>query len=570
QRKANKSKGKRPEFGYHSQIAGKSDVAKWVQVDLGSPQSIDALHYVGCHDDFNGIGHGFGFPVRYKIEVSLDAQFADAVVVVDRTKANVPNPGTEVQKISLSPPVSGRFVRVTATELAERSNDYIFALGELVVISGGKNVALGKSVSALDSIEAPVRWRKSNLVDGLFYGQDVNASDLQVEELETKIRDFIRRKAGDELANAHESVQQSLTATIKQQQNLPKQKRVYAGTIHSGSGNFVGRASVGGTPRDIHVLARGDVLKPQEEVGPGALPVIRDADWRFELSDSHDEGDRRAALADWIVHPQNPLTWRSIVNRVWHYHFGQGLVDSPNDFGRMGKQPTHPELLDWLAIGFRDGNQSLKDLHRLIVTSTAFRQSSRFDENNAAIDSGNQYLWRFNRRRLTAEELRDSVLSVSGKLSNEMYGPGFQLFKIERPEHSPHYEYHKHDPDDAASHRRSVYRFIVRSQPDPFLTTLDCADSSQSVAKRDETITALQALSLLNNRFMLKMAEHFAARVSAASNDPAEQVSFAFELVAGRELEPARHAELLAFKKQHGIVNLCRLLLNLNELVFID
>ena len=171
-----------------------------------------------------------------------------------------------------------------------------------------------------------------------------------------------------------------------------------------------------------------------------------------------------------------------------------------------------------------------------------------------------------NRRRLTAEELRDSILAVSGRLNLEMGGPGFYLFELEKADHSPHYEYHKFDPDDPASHRRSVYRFIVRSQPDPFMTTLDCADSSQSTPRRNETLTSLQALSLLNNSFNLAMANHFAARV-ADSQSPA---SDAFTLATGREPTDSERTALQQYSQQHGLSNLCRVLFNLSEFVFVD
>src|SRR5204863_5551971 len=137
-----------------------------------------------------------------------------------------------------------------------------------------------------------------------------------------------------------------------------------------------------------------------------------DEDAAFRLPPGHAEGRRRAALADWIAAPENPLTWRSIVNRVWQYHFGRGIVDSPNDFGRMGRLPTHPELLDWLAVEFRDGGGSLKALHRLLVTSAAYRQVSLSDPAREKLDADNAYLWRMNRRRLEAEAVRDSVLAV--------------------------------------------------------------------------------------------------------------------------------------------------------------
>lgn len=354
------------------------------------------------------------------------------------------------------------------------------------------------------------------------------------------------------------------------QQQLPPSGMVYAATIHHGSGAFKGTGENGGKPRTIHVLHRGEVLQPRGEVSPGRMPLSAQDKWRFELDDDHTEGDRRVALANWIVDERHPLTWRSIVNRVWQYHFGRGIVDTPNDFGRMGAKPSHPELLDWLAVEFRDGGQSLKNLHKMIVTSATYRQTSAHDVNNAMIDSSNQYLWRMNRRRLSAEEIRDAVLCVSGKLNTEMYGPGVRLFALERPEHSPHYEYHKHDPDDPTGHRRTIYRFIVRSQPDPFMTTLDCADSSQSVAKRNETVTALQALSMLNNKFMLAMSGHFAARVNAAGQNHAEQVRIAFELALGHAPTAKQQEALSAYADNFGLENTCRLIFNLNEFVFID
>ena len=275
-------------------------------------------------------------------------------------------------------------------------------------------------------------------------------------------------------------------------------------------------------------------------------------------------------LAKWITREDHPLTWRSLVNRIWQYHFGRAIVDSPNDFGRMGQQPSHPELLDWLALDFLKSGQSIKSLHRLIVTSSVYRQSS--DSNPAAetTDGDNKYLWRMNRRRLEAEEIRDSLLAVSGRLNPEMGGPGFYLFELEKPEHSPHYEYNKFDPEDVRSHRRSVYRFIVRSQPDPFMTTLDCADSSQSTPRRHETLTALQALSLLNNRFNVSMARHFATRLSQETTLSEEQIHRAFLLVTGRDPNEEEIARMKAFAAEHGMAALCRLLFNLSEFVFVD
>ncbi len=573
QKQKETAQGVKPEFGYHSHIEKKQDSVKWVQVDLGLPTPIESIVYVGCHDTFNGIGHGFGFPLRYRIEASDDESFqTNVVLIADYTENDVQNPGTSPQAAAAPSELKAQFVRVTATKLAPRSNDYIFALAELSVLTpDGKNAALGKRVTSLDSIQAPVRWQRENLVDGYYFGVSANPDvQNQIARLTEDRRRVLDEAVTDELKAKIASNDAAMAETNAAIKALPAQSRVYAGMVHHGSGNFVGTGASGGRPRAIRILHRGNIQQPRTVVGPGTIPVIANTDWRFELEESHPESDRRIALANWIVRRDNPLTWRSIVNRIWQYHFGRGIVDSPNDLGRMGQLPTHPELLDWLAVEFRDGGQSLKKLHRLIVTSSVYRQSSQHHEANSLIDSGNTYLWRMNRRRLTAEEVRDAVLAVSGKLDRTMFGPGFQLFVLEHPQHSPHYEYHKHDPDDPASHRRSVYRFIGRSQPDPFMTTLDCADSSQSVPRRDETVTALQALSLLNNKFMLRMAEHFSVLLEKESPAPQQQVTRGFELATGRRPTPEELAALTEYANEFGTANLCRLLFNLNEFVFVD
>jgi hypothetical protein len=275
-------------------------------------------------------------------------------------------------------------------------------------------------------------------------------------------------------------------------------------------------------------------------------------------------------LARWLTDAGHPLTWRSIVNRVWHYHFGRGLVETANDFGRNGQLPTHPELLDWLACEFRDSGQSLKQLHRLIVRSATYRQSSANDTASAALDSNNRFLWRMNRRRLEAEAVRDSVLAISGKLNRTMYGLSFEDFVIDKPEHSPHYEYSLHDPEDPKSHRRAVYRFIVRSQQQPFMTTLDCADPSMQVDRRNESLSALQALALLNNDFIIAMARYYADKLERIDCDLAEKIERAYQECMG--IHPSREEMemLVSYGRRQGLVNVCRLLFNLNEFVFVD
>jgi hypothetical protein len=225
--------------------------------------------------------------------------------------------------------------------------------------------------------------------------------------------------------------------------------------------------------------------------------------------------------------------------------------------------------LDWLAVEFRDGDQSLKSLHKLLVTSAVYRQVSSEDETKAKLDAGNRYLWRMNRRRLEAEAIRDATLFAAGKLDLTMGGPGFREFGFQ-DDHSPHYKYQEHDPDDPKTQRRSVYRFIVRSVPDPFMDTLDCADASLIVAKRNETVTALQALALLNNKFMLRMAEHVAARAEKQEGDLAAKVNAAFRLALARDATDDERKVLADYAKEHGLANACRVVLNLNEFVFVD
>jgi hypothetical protein len=341
---------------------------------------------------------------------------------------------------------------------------------------------------------------------------------------------------------------------------------VYAAATHFASaGSFT---ATNGKPRPIYLLKRGSEKNPLREVSPGTVACLPGLPSRFPLS-GQPEGERRAALARWIVDPHNPLTWRSMVNRIWLYHFGQGLVDTPNDFGRMGGKPSHPELLDWLAVEFRDGGQSIKHLHRLIVNSSAYRQVSLNNPAYDRVDGGNRLLWRMNRRRLDAESIRDAVKAVSGRLDPKMYGPGFRTFGF-LDDHSPHYKYEEYNPDDPAGQRRSVYRFLVRSVPDPFMETLDCPDPSLRVEKRNESLTALQALALLNDKFMLRMAEHFAARVEKMGGDTHAQLAAAYRMALGRE-PTEQEAQILAdYTRKHGLVNACRLILNTNEFSFID
>jgi mono/diheme cytochrome c family protein len=566
------SQGRRPEYGWHSGIEKSPEAKKWVQVDLGQSVELDRVVLAGVWDDFNGIGAGFGFPGRFRIEAGDDPEFRGVpLVIAANDLEDFPNPGTTPQTFAAAGRTA-RYVRVTATKLAPRKDDFIFALAELQVFdAAGKNVAAGGRVTSVDSIEAPVRWTRKNLTDGIYPaatggGESLAALRSQRDAILARVSDESSRRSRAENSAA-------LAEVVKQLSALPPAKTVFAGTVFAGSGNFRGTGAQGGHPRPIHLLARGQVTAPGRPVGPGALSAVNILPARFSLAPESSEGERRAALAHWLTNKTNPLTWRSMVNRVWQYHFGRGLVDTANDFGRMGSPPTHPELLDWLACEFRDEmNGSLKKLHKLIVTSDAYRQASGArDEKAAQIDATNTLLWRQNARKLEAEVVRDAVLAASGKLDLTMGGPGWQDFVIERPEHSPHYEYGKANHEDAKTWRRSIYRFIVRSQMQPFMTTLDCADPSMRVEKRNESVSPTQALAFLNNGFMISQSTHFAERVrKEAGADVGAQVERAYRLAIGRTPGLTDRTRLIAYALKHGMPNTCRVILNLNEFAFAD
>jgi hypothetical protein len=313
-------------------------------------------------------------------------------------------------------------------------------------------------------------------------------------------------------------------------------------------------------PEKTHRFFRGDPMAPREEIAPGSLTRFG-AEW--QLGADAPEQERRKRLADWIASAENPLTARVIANRLWHYHFGTGIVDTPSDLGVNGGQPSHPELLDWLAAELVSAGWRLKHLHRLIVTSRAYRQSSAARPEALAVDSGSRFLWRYPPRRLEAEPLRDTILAVSGSLDRRMGGPGFDLFE-------PNSNYVKvyttktaFTPEDF---RRMVYQAKPRSELDTFFGAFDCPDAGQVQPKRTVSTTPLQALNMLNGEFLLDQATRFARRVeSEAGADPARQVARAVLLAFGREATPAEIEAGRALVERHGLPILCRSLYNASE-----
>jgi hypothetical protein len=324
-------------------------------------------------------------------------------------------------------------------------------------------------------------------------------------------------------------------------------------------------------PPPMHIHARGNPEQLRDLVVPGALRFLDDTPL-LSLTEPCTDLERRQTLANWLTAHDHPLTDRVIVNRLWQQHFGTGIVATPSDFGLGGSLPTHPELLDWLALQLRECNGSLKKIHKLICCSATYRQNSMLDANNplhqraTEIDSSNRFLWRQTPRRLDGESIRDAILATSNRLNTQMFGPGFRDFDYQE-EYAPVYNYVVRD--DQQLNRRSIYRFRVRTTPHPLLMTLDCPNLSNFTPTRNITTTALQSLALLNNDFVLLQSEHFAQRLGEMDSIE-EQIRTAWVSAFGR---PPTEREIGAAKpiiETHGLPAFCRFLLNSNEFVYID
>ncbi|MDQ3441491.1 MAG: PSD1 and planctomycete cytochrome C domain-containing protein [Planctomycetota bacterium] len=327
---------------------------------------------------------------------------------------------------------------------------------------------------------------------------------------------------------------------------LTAEPTVYAGTFTN--------------PEPTHRLHRGDPMQKREVIEPGALGAV-------PISFEPPSRSRRSSLAKWITDARNPLTARVMVNRIWQYHFGTGLVETPSDFGANGAKPSHSELLDFLAGEFVASKWSIKAMHRLIVNSATYRQASAARSDAMAVDDSSRLLWRYPPRRLEAEPIRDTILTVSGKLDLRMGGPGFSVFE---PNDNYVRVYNAKKTFGPPEWRRMIYMTKVRMQQDATFGAFDCPDGGQIAPKRTNSTTPLQALNLLNSDFILQQAEFFAQRVKREQGDDVgKQVRRAFALAFNRE---ASHEELsvaTSFVRREGLTMFCRALLNANEFVYV-
>jgi hypothetical protein len=315
-------------------------------------------------------------------------------------------------------------------------------------------------------------------------------------------------------------------------------------------------------PDDIHLLHRGDPEQPKDPVFP-AVPVVLGG---LKLAREAEESERRRVLADWIADAANPLTARVMVNRIWQGHFGVGLVETASDFGRSGTKPSHPELLDWLATEFVREGWSIKRMHRLIVLSATYRQSSRVEPVGAARDSDVRWLWRYPSRRMESEVMRDSMLWVSGQLNLSMGGRGFDLFNNRGGLSG----FKPVETYSGAGFKRMVYAHKVRREREAVFGAFDCPDAGQSTARRRESTTPIQALNLLNSRFTVEQAEAFGRRVeSEVGGDAVRQVERSYALALGRRPTQQELGTVVPVVREHGPAVLARALFNSNEFLFV-
>lgn len=339
----------------------------------------------------------------------------------------------------------------------------------------------------------------------------------------------------------------------------------------------------GAVPPETFLLARGNPNVKGDLVEPGFIEVLNPPKPLIPApAPGAKSSGRRTVLANWIASPTNQLTARVMVNRIWQHHFGRGLVRSPNNFGTQGDRPTHPELLDWLASEFVARGWSVKAMHRLIMTSQAYRASSRSNDAALRADPANDLLWRFDMRRLTAEEIRDSMLAVTGTLNLKMFGPGVFVdipSEVMAGQSRPGKGWGKSPPEEQS--RRSIYIKVKRSLLTPILESFDVAETDRSAPVRFVTVQPTQALGMLNGNFQNEQAEVFATRLRReVGNDVTKQVRLGLQLVTTR---PATEAEvqrslglITALRSQDNasaevaLKYFCLMALNLNELVYVD
>jgi hypothetical protein len=358
---------------------------------------------------------------------------------------------------------------------------------------------------------------------------------------------------------------------------LNKQMEAFAGLKPTALPAAMGMSEIGATAPTTYLLKRGDFKARGEEVAPGFPSAIDDREAQIpEQQVNAKTTGRRSVLAQWLTNRDNPLTARVAVNRLWQHHFGRGIVATPSDFGIQGDPPTHPELLDWLAIEFMDKGWSFKNLHRLLVTSAAYRQASATNKQGETQDPQNLLLWRARRRRLEGESLRDAMLAIANRLNNRMTGASVHP---PLPAETPGAKNWPTESDSRAGDRRSVYVYVKRNLRYPLFHLFDVPDSNETCARRHVSTNAPQALALLNSQLTRDLARSLARRVWQESGQNASAaVDLAVRLALGRSPDMAERQTLGDFVKRASatsdtdaaLEDVCHALLNLNEFLYVD
>jgi len=329
---------------------------------------------------------------------------------------------------------------------------------------------------------------------------------------------------------------------------------------------------VGPAPYQVppsYFLVRGDPFAKGSVMSPGFVSVATYGDPPTSiLRASGRTSGRRLALAKWLTSPSNPLTARVIVNRLWHHHLGRGIVPTLDNFGKVGERPTHPELLDWLAVELVKRGWSLKEMHRLMMTSEAYQMASAFEDSaNRGRDPENRFLWRYRPQRLEAEIVRDSILAASGAIDLTRGGPPVFPYVPEEILKSQAHGIWKNQPDGPGAWRRSVYVYRRRALGFPFFGTFDLPDPNVTAAARNVSTVATQALTLLNNPFVLNQAKLFAERLEPGTvPDPVDR---AYRIAVGRP--PTKEESVVArdLVEKGSLVDLTHVILNLNEFLYL-
>lgn len=414
-----------------------------------------------------------------------------------------------------------------------------------------------------DPIRQTEFYQISAALGGTYQGKERDSTRPAARPIVDRRSAELRRELGA-LSESSSLSPRERTALAARRSRLEAVARLLdAGPVHT---------TVPRQPGPWHVLARGDYRKPGITVAPRGLAAVVGVTPDWKLDEKAPEAERRKSLAAWITDPSNPLPARVLVNRLWGWHFGRGLVRTPNDFGFQGGLPSHPELLDWLAGQLAHPGEgpawSLRRIQRLIVTSATYQQSSRGNPAAMKVDASNELLWRYAPQRLEAETFRDAVLAVSGELNREIGGKGFIDYTVKSAGDNENYTVF--DAVGPEFNRRSLYRTVVRSGTSPLLDALDCPDPSVPTPRRSVTTTPLQALTLLNNKFVEHYAARFADSLKKEASDPAALVERAY----ARAFARPPTAQEVDFGRDYiaarGLAEYCLVLFNVNEFLFVD